>query len=202
MKGATAADGVLYGSPVWTKYPGSLQLDRGDFAAAKVLVFSKDIKGLDAAQLSILLMETANRLYVKSLKLPGSQQQQILQLKDLANSLQHYPGHIKKQQQHSQGVVMFGSPVSARVLLDTVRYHQPGGGAFCSTSPPLKVRGIQVVLGPHYVGNLLSIFREVSPYKLGGERIPTEVELQRIKQLAGGGSTWGGRRGGLWAHAR
>ena len=114
IRGATSADAGLSGSPVWTKHPGTLQLAKGDYAAAKVLVLSKSIEGLDAAQLSLLLIETANKLYKDSLQLPGSQQQQILQLKQLADSLQHYPGHVKKQQQYQQGVVMFGSPVSAR----------------------------------------------------------------------------------------
>ena len=186
IRGATSADAGLSGSPVWTKHPGTLQLAKGDYAAAKVLVLSKSIEGLDAAQLSLLLIETANKLYKDSLQLPGSQQQQILQLKQLADSLQHYPGHVKKQQQYQQGVVMFGSPVSARIVMGVGSVTTSLGEVrFAPPYPPLKVRGIQVVLGPHYVGNLLAIFRGVPPYKLGGQRIPTEAELRRIKQLVG-----------------
>ena len=53
IRGATSADAGLSGSPVWTKHPGTLQLAKGDYAAAKVLVLSKSIEGLDAGSLRL-----------------------------------------------------------------------------------------------------------------------------------------------------
>lgn len=114
------------------------------------------------------------------------QQQQTVQQQRLASSLQHYPGHIKKKPQSPQAVVMFGSPVAAQVLLNrgTLAISQ-GVLQFTAPTPPLKVRGLQVVLGPHYVGNLLASFRGVTPYKLGGLRIPSDKELLHIKEVVG-----------------
>ena len=175
------------GSPVWQKSPGPLQLCRDDFAAAKLLVVSKAIKDLDAVQLSLLLNNAAYELHY-SAQAAGSQlqQQQIMQQQKLASSLQHYPGHIKKKPQSPQAVVMFGSPVAAQVLLSrgTLAISQ-GVLQFIPPTPPLKVRGLQVVLGPHYVGNLLASFRGVTPYKLGGLRVPTDKELLQIKEVVG-----------------
>ena len=43
---------------------------------------------------------------------------------------------------------------------------------FAPPYPPLKVRGIQVVLGPHYVGNLLAIFRGGPSLQIRGAAYP------------------------------
>jgi len=173
------------GSPLWTKDPGAVQLAKEDYAAAKILVSHEAIKDLDAPQLSILFLETAAELYSQSQQQRGSQQLQK-QLRAIADSLQHYPGHVRKRQQSSQGVVMVGSPVAARLLLERgVLRTKLGELQIAPPLPPLKIRGLQVVLGPHYVGNLLAAIRGISPYKLGGARVPTVEELDQIRQLVG-----------------
>ena len=181
---AASGEAVL-GSPIWTKDPRAVQLAKEDYAAAKILVSHEALKELDAVQLSILILESAADLYNQSLQQQGSQQRQR-QLRALADALQHYPGHVKKRQHSPQGMVMVGSPVAAQLLLQ--RGSLPtrlGDLQIAPPLPPLKIRGLQVVLGQRYVGNLLAAIRGISPYKLGEDRIPTAGELEQIKQLVG-----------------
>jgi hypothetical protein len=81
---------------------------------------------------------------------------------------------------------MVGSPIAAQLLLERSLLPTRLGDLQVATPlPPLKIKGLLVVLAPKYVGNLLAAIRGIPPYKLGGDRVPTAEELEQIKQLVG-----------------